>query len=190
MKALAVLTSVFLACSLACMTIRKILTIPDPRLRLLAKPVDDPLAKEVQQLIDDMAETMYDAPGVGLAAPQVGVSLRLAITDTQWREEGAEPLLQVWINPVVTEHSGLSTYEEGCLSVPKEYADVERAAHIHVCWQDRQGQKHEADFEGFQAVALQHEFDHLDGRLFIDYLTPLKRRMIERRVRKRLARDT
>jgi len=176
------------------MTVRKILIYPDPVLLQVAEPVQNPCSDEIKTLVQDMAETMYDAPGVGLAAPQVGVSLRLAVTDTDWRsgryededegkEEAPKKNLQVWINPEITWRSEhLSTYEEGCLSVPEIYEDVERPDAIRLRWVDLEGTQHEKDFEGFEAVALQHEFDHLDGKLFVDYLSNLKRKMIRKKM--------
>jgi len=162
----------------------------------VAKPVEFPLSDEVRQLVQDMADTMYDAPGVGLAATQLGVPLRIAVTDTDWRseevrhEEGGEPVaprnLKVWINPEFTwREAGLATWEEGCLSVPDIYEDVDRPAVVRLRWQDLDGETHEADFDGFLAVALQHEFDHLDGILFIDRLSRLKQKMIKKKLKKR-----
>ena len=178
------------------MAIREILIYPDERLREVAEPVSFPLTDEVKQIIRDMADTMYDAPGVGLAATQIGVRLRIAITDTDWRSEevrhtnGGEPVadrnLKVWINPEFTwRDTGVATWEEGCLSVPEVYENVDRPAAVRLRWQDMEGETHEADFEGFQAVALQHEFDHLDGILFIDRLSRLKQGMIKKRLKKR-----
>jgi peptide deformylase len=171
------------------MSIRHIIIYPDPILAIVAQPVTFPLSDDVTALIRDMADTMYDAPGVGLAAPQVGASLRIAITDTIWRNEENKKTdtrhLQVWINPELRWKSEqTSIYEEGCLSVPETYEEVERPSAIRVRWQDEQGDAHESEFEGFMATALQHEFDHLDGRLFVDYLSPLKRRMIVKRMKK------
>ena len=167
------------------MTIREILTYPDSRLREVATPVADPASLEVGQLVRDMADTMYDAPGVGLAATQIGVSMRVAVTDTNWRKEGEPRDLRAWINPEITRMEGSASFEEGCLSVPEVFEDVERAASISVTWQDMEGSRHTADFEDFEAVALQHEFDHLDGKLFIDRLSLLKRKMIKKRLKKR-----
>jgi len=178
------------------MAVREILIHPDPRLRKKAKPVAFPLSDEVRQIIQDLADTMYDAPGVGLAAPQIGVGLRIAVTDTVWRSEevrhdkdkpaGARRELKVWINPeFVWKSEECATWEEGCLSVPETYADVTRPAAVRLRWQDMDGQVHEQHFEGFEAVALQHEFDHLEGKLFIDYLSPLKRSLITKKMKKR-----
>ncbi|MDQ6993449.1 MAG: peptide deformylase [Mariprofundus sp.] len=176
------------------MAVREILIHPDEVLQQVAKPVLFPLSAEVEQLITDMADTMYDAPGVGLAAPQVGALLRLAITDTVWRDKevrhdgakaGEQRELKVWINPEITWASNeMEEWEEGCLSVPDTYGDVSRPAAIRLRWFDQQGVVHEQEFRGFQAVALQHEFDHLDGKLFIDYLSPLKRKMITKKMKK------
>ncbi|MDX8412199.1 MAG: peptide deformylase [Mariprofundaceae bacterium] len=166
------------------MALRNILTYPDPALRQRAEAVADPASSEVKSLAADLAESMYDAPGVGLAATQIGVPLRVTVTDTNWREEGAERDLKVWINPEIIHREGSAVYEEGCLSVPDIYEDVTRAACITVVWQDLEGARHTADFEGFQAVALQHEFDHLDGKLFIDLLPPIKQRLLKKRLRK------
>ena len=180
------------------MAIREILIYPDDRLREVAKPVEFPLSDEVKQIIQDMADTMYDAPGVGLAATQLGVSLRIAITDTDWRseevrhDEGDSPVaarnLKVWINPEFTwRETGLATWEEGCLSVPEVYEDVDRPATVRLKWQDMDGEVHEEDFEGFQAVALQHEFDHLDGRLYVDRMTDLRQLAFEKEFERYLA---
>ena len=183
------LTSSALPPMLRSMAIREILIYPDERLREVAKPVADPTAPEVKQLIQDLADTMYDAPGVGLAATQIGVGLRVVVTDTAWREEGSERELKAWINPEFLLMEGEATYEEGCLSVPEIFEEVKRAAKVRLRWQDESGKTHEGDFEGFQAVALQHEFDHLDGKLFIDRLSVLKRNLIKKKLRKRKQRD-
>ncbi len=166
------------------MAVREILTYPDPRLRERAEPVADPAAPEVRQLIQDLADTMYDAPGVGLAATQLGVPLRVAVTDTRWRDEEGVRDLHVWINPEILSREGETEFEEGCLSVPGVFEHVKRAARITLRWQDAEGAVHTADFEDFQAVALQHEFDHLDGRLFIDLLPPVKQKLLKKRLRK------
>jgi len=176
------------------MAVQEILIHPDDRLRKIAKSVSFPLSEDTKQIIKDMADTMYDAPGVGLAAPQIGVSLKIAVTDTLWRSDevrhdpdrpGGTRDLKVWINPEFLWHSDeMATWEEGCLSIPETYADVKRPAAIRLRWFDIDGQQHEKDFDDFQAVALQHEFDHLIGKLFIDYLTPLKRNMITKKMRK------
>jgi len=176
------------------MAIREILIYPDKVLETVAKPVLDPSSDEIKALVQDMADSMYDAPGVGLAAPQIGVSLRVAVTDTDWRsgryededtgkEVEPERNLKVWINPEFLWRSDeMQTYEEGCLSVPEIYEDVERPAAVRLRWFDLEGKQYEQDFEGFESVALQHEFDHLDGKLFVDYLSPLKRKMIRKKL--------
>ncbi len=176
------------------MPTREILIHPDARLREVAEPVEFPLSDEVKQVIHDMADTMYDAPGVGLAATQIGVALKVAVTDTVWRKEEVRHDgdasdttrdLKVWINPeFVWKSDEMAIWEEGCLSVPEVYADVTRPAAVTLRWQDMEGAVHERDFEGFEAVALQHEFDHLIGKLFIDYLSPLKRGMITKKMKK------
>lgn len=176
------------------MAVREILIHPDDRLVQVSRPVEFPLSDEVKQLIRDMADTMYDAPGVGLAAPQVGELLRIAVTDTVWRDKevrhdgdlpGGHRELKVWINPeFLWKSDEMETWEEGCLSVPETWGDVSRPAALRLRWFDEHGVQHEQDFDGFQAVALQHEFDHLDGKLFIDYLSPLKRRMITKKMKK------
>ena len=158
----------------------RILEFPDPRLRKKAAPVevvDDPL----RQLIDDMFETMYEAPGIGLAATQVDVHRRLLVADVS--QEKDEP--QVLINPEILERDGSAITEEGCLSVPGYYEEIERAEHIKVRYLDRDGNEQESEYEGLLAVCVQHEIDHLDGKLFVDYLSEIKRQ----RIRKRLEKD-
>jgi len=135
--------------------------------------------------VQDLADSMYDAPGVGLAAPQIGVALRVVVTDTRWREEDGVRDLHVWINPEISRREGEVVFEEGCLSVPGIYEDIKRASAITLSWTDLEGTRHEADFENFQAVALQHEFDHLIGRLFIDLLPPIKQKLLKKRLQKR-----
>lgn len=157
-----------------------ILEFPDPRLRKTAAPVpvvDDAL----RQLIDDMLETMYAAPGIGLAATQVDVHQRLLITDVSADNSAPYAL----INPLILEKDGVAISEEGCLSVPGYYEEVERAEHIRVRYQDRNGDDVEAEMDGLLAICVQHEIDHLDGKLFVDYLSEAKRS----RIRKRLVRD-
>ena len=156
-----------------------ILEFPDPRLRTVAKPVaqvDDAL----RGLIDDMFETMYAAPGIGLAASQVDVHKRLLVLDVS--EDGAAPM--VFINPEILSSEGEQVYQEGCLSVPGIYADVHRAEHIVVRALDRDGRQFECDAHGVLAVCIQHEMDHLAGKLFVDYLSPLKREMVKKKLAK------
>ena len=142
----------------------------------------------LQRLIDDMIETMYAAPGIGLAAIQVGVPKRLLVIDLQEEEDGeGKPIRQprVFINPEILDESDqLQVYSEGCLSIPDQYADVERPATIRARWQDREGNLHEEDLEGLLAICLQHEMDHLEGVLFIDHLSRLKREMVLKKLAK------
>ena len=157
----------------------KILEFPDPRLRKKAKPVDN-VDDALRQLIDDMFETMYDAPGIGLAATQVDVHRRLLVADVS--SEKTEPW--VLINPVIIEQDGVEVTEEGCLSVPGYYEEVERAEHIKVRYLDRDGKEQESEFDGLLAVCVQHEMDHLEGKLFVDYLSEAKRQRIRKRLEK------
>lgn len=162
---------------------RNILIHPDPRLKKLCEPVSD-LSDTLRQLADDMLETMYKAPGIGLAAPQVGVLDRLIVLDCE-KGEDAAPKPLVMFNPqVVAVSDDLNTYEEGCLSIPDQFADVTRPAEVEVAWIDRDGNARQQGFDGLWATCVQHEIDHLDGKLFIDYLRPLKRQMITRRMQK------
>ncbi|MBS9715454.1 peptide deformylase [Pseudohalocynthiibacter aestuariivivens] len=163
------------------MTVRPILIYPEPRLKKVSRSVDV-VNDELKKLASDMLDTMYDAPGVGLAAPQVGVLKRLIVLDCV-KEEGAAPQPMVLFNPkVVWESEEKNVYEEGCLSIPEQYAEVERPAEVTVQWTDIEGAQHEATFDKLWATCVQHEIDHLDGKLFIDYLKPLKRQMITRRM--------
>ena len=161
--------------------IRPILIHPDPRLKKPCDPVTE-ITAEVKQLAEDMLETMYDAPGIGLAAPQVGVTKRLLVMDCI-KEGPPEPM--VLINPVLLWSSeDLSTYDEGCLSIPDQYAEVKRPASVTVRWTGLDGAEDERTFDGLWATCVQHEMDHLEGKLFIDYLGPLKRQMITRKMEK------
>ncbi len=163
--------------------IRPILIHPDPRLKKPCTAVTD-ITADLVILARDMLETMYDAPGVGLAAPQVGVTKRLFVMDCIKDPELA-PRPIVLFNPVITWSSeDISTYEEGCLSIPEEYAPVERPAEVRVRWTGLDGVEQEEQFAGLWATCAQHEIDHLDGKLFIDYLGPMKRQMITRRMEK------
>lgn len=169
------------------MTIRPILLHPDPRL----KKVTDPVARitpEIEALAADMLATMYDAPGIGLAAPQVGVLSRIFVMDAQ-RDPQAEPQPMVMINPEITwESDEQNVYEEGCLSIPDHYAEVTRPAAVRVYWLGLDGKTHEKDFDGLWATCAQHEIDHLDGVLFIDHISAMRRQMITRKMVK-LKRD-
>ena len=162
------------------MTILKILEFPDPRLRTTATPVDV-VDDALRQIISDMFETMYEAPGIGLAASQVDLHKRLLVADVT--SDKSDP--HVLINPEILEMDGQQVSEEGCLSVPGYYEEVERAEHIRVRYLDREGKVTEKDMEGMLAVCVQHEIDHLDGKLFVDYLSEAKRQ----RIRKRLMKD-
>jgi peptide deformylase len=157
----------------------KILEYPDPRLRRVARPVDE-VGERERKLAEDMLETMYDAHGIGLAATQVDEDLRVFVMDLS--EERDTP--QVFFNPEIQDRSGSQSYEEGCLSVPGYYAEVTRAEKIRVSALDVQGNTFELEVDGLPAVCIQHEIDHLDGKMFIDYLSPLKRRMIGKKLRK------
>lgn len=162
---------------------RPILIHPDPRLKKVCEPVPD-LSDDLRKLSDDMLETMYDAPGIGLAAPQIGVLDRLIVLDCV-KEEGAAPRPLVMFNPeIVAASDDLSTYEEGCLSIPEQYAEVTRPAEVEVSWMDRDGNAKQEVFRDLWATCVQHEIDHLNGKLFIDYLKPLKRQMITRKMQK------
>ncbi|WP_432448774.1 peptide deformylase [Aliiroseovarius marinus] len=165
------------------MTVKPILIHPDPRLKKVADAVPD-LSDDLRQLADDMLETMYDAPGIGLAAPQIGVLSRLIVLDCV-RDEAEAPQPMVMFNPEIIRASDeLNVYEEGCLSIPDQYAEVTRPKEVGVRWLDRDGNVQERDFDGLWATCVQHEIDHLDGKLFIDYLKPLKRQMITRKMQK------
>jgi len=156
-----------------------ILEFPDPRLRKKAAPVET-VDDELRSLIDDMFETMYTAPGIGLAATQVDVHQRLLVSDISTDKN--EP--HVFINPEILEKDGVTVTEEGCLSVPGYYEEVERAEHVRVRFLDRDGAAREEEFEGLLAVCVQHEIDHLDGKLFVDYLSEAKRQRIRKRLEK------
>jgi len=157
----------------------EILEFPDPRLRTRAQPVEQ-FDAALARLIDDMFETMYAAPGIGLAATQVNVHRRLIVIDIS--ENKNQPL--VFINPKILSHEGLEVNEEGCLSVPQIFEEVERATRVRVQSQDRHGKVYESELEGLLAVCLQHEMDHLEGKLFVDYLSALKRDRIRRKLEK------
>ncbi|MGH8198444.1 MAG: peptide deformylase [Steroidobacteraceae bacterium] len=161
------------------MTRLTILEYPDPRLRTRAVPVDA-VDAPLRELIDDMFETMYAANGIGLAATQVDVHRRLLVTDVS--EGRNEP--RVFINPKILSSEGRETSQEGCLSVPGYYDDVERAERIRVRAQDRDGKAFESDVEGLLAICVQHEIDHLDGKLFVDYLSEMKRQRVRKKIEK------
>jgi peptide deformylase len=155
------------------MAVRDILILPDKRLRLLSKPVAK-IDAATKQLVEDMFDTMYDAPGIGLAAIQIGEPRRIVTMDLAKKDEPKEP--QVFINPELISKSGdKNTHEEGCLSIPEYYEEVERPAAVRFRYLDLDGQQHEIDADGLLATCIQHEIDHLDGVLFIDYISKLKR---------------
>lgn len=185
------------------MAIREILEVPDPRLKVVSTPVEpEEFGPELEALVEDMFETMYDAPGIGLAAIQVGVPKRVLVIDLQPEDPDAPPVEcahdgdkhthpatrkepRVFINPVILDPAQeLSTYNEGCLSVPEIYADVDRPATCTVRYQDLDGNTHEEHLEGLLATCLQHEMDHLEGILFIDHLSRLKRAMVLKKLKK------
>ena len=169
------------------MAIRPILEAPDPRLRVISTPVEQ-VDDDLRVLIADMFETMYDAPGIGLAAIQIGVASRVLVIDLHEEEdEEGQPIRhpRVFINPEFYEPSeDLSVYNEGCLSVPDQYAEVERPATVHCRWLDENGVAHDEKIEGMLATCLQHEMDHLEGILFIDHLSRLKREMVLKKLEK------
>lgn len=163
--------------------LRPILIHPDPRLKKRCDPVTE-ITPEIARLAEDMLATMYDAPGIGLAAPQIGVNRRVIVMDCV-KEPGAEPRPMVLVNPEITWSSeDTSVYDEGCLSIPDQYAEVTRPAEVRVKWRALDGTEQEEQFAGLWATCVQHEIDHLDGKLFIDYLGPLKRQLITRRMEK------
>ena len=158
------------------MTIKPLIILPDPLLRQQSKPIET-LDADVLRLADDMLATMYDAPGIGLAAIQVGVARRLLVIDLSREDEEKQPT--VFINPEILKVSDeVSTYEEGCLSIPDYYAEVERPASLTVSYVDRAGKQQTIDADGLLATCLQHEIDHLNGVLFIDHISRLKRDMV------------
>jgi peptide deformylase len=169
------------------MAIRRIYETPDPVLRQISKPVET-FDDELKTLVSDMFETMYDAPGIGLAAVQVGVPVRLLVIDLQEpQEEGGDPVRdpKVFINPEILWHSDQDVpYTEGCLSVPEQYAEVMRPDRIRARWRDVEGKSYEEEIDGLLAVCLQHEMDHLNGVLFIDHLSRLKRDMVLKKLAK------
>jgi len=163
------------------MAVKDIILHPDPRLKKVCAPVAD-ISAEMRRLAEDMLSTMYDAPGIGLAAPQVGEMTRLIVMDCV-KEENAKPRPMALFNPEVTWSSEeTNVYEEGCLSIPEHFADVERPKMVRVAWQDMDGKRQEEEFDGLWATCVQHEIDHLNGKLFLDYLKPLRRQMITRKM--------
>ncbi|GGG30076.1 peptide deformylase [Chelatococcus composti] len=169
------------------MTIRPIIVIPDPRLKQRSEPIEA-VTDEIRRLAEDMLETMYAAPGIGLAAVQIGVLKRLVVLDVS--REGEEKRPMVFINPeIVWASEETSTYEEGCLSIPEYYEEVERPARVRVRYLDLDGKQQEIEADGLLATCLQHEIDHLDGVLFIDHLSKLKRDRVMRKFTKAARRE-
>jgi peptide deformylase len=161
------------------MAVRTILEYPDPRLRTKAQPVTE-FGPELGRLVDDLLETMYAAPGIGLAATQIDVHKRVIVIDIS--EERDQPL--VLVNPEILNREGATTVEEGCLSVPEIFGEVERATHVRLRAQDRDGNLSERDCDELLAVCVQHELDHLEGKLFVDYLSDLRRERIRKKLEK------
>jgi peptide deformylase len=173
------------------MALRDIIILPDKQLRLVSKPIEKVTA-EIRRLVDDMFETMYAAPGIGLAAIQVAQPLRLITMDLAKREENGEtkPQPRVFINPeILSASEDLSIYEEGCLSIPEYYEEVERPAKVRVRFSDLDGKMHEEDAEGLFSTCIQHEIDHLNGVLFIDHLSKLKRDRVLKKFTKAAKRE-
>jgi peptide deformylase len=161
------------------MALRTILHYPDPRLRQVARPVTT-VDDEIRRLVDDMAETMYAAPGIGLAAIQINVAQRVVVIDLSETRKA----LQVFINPQIIERDGTQVFEEGCLSVPGIFDEVERSQHIRVRALNRDGRPFELEAVGLEATCIQHEIDHLDGKVFVDYLSRLKQTRIRKKLEK------
>jgi peptide deformylase len=173
------------------MAILEILTYPDPRLAQLSEPVTE-FGPTLKKLCDDMLETMYEAPGVGLAAPQVNVHKQVVVIDIDYESSEDEPPVlsgknpRILVNPRIVSREGEQICKEGCLSIPGEYEEVKRAEKVVVEYQDVDGKPHTLEAEGYLAVAVQHELDHLDGRLFIDRLSMMKSRSIKKRLKREL----
>ncbi|MFT4091122.1 MAG: peptide deformylase [Asticcacaulis sp.] len=173
------------------MAIREIITVPNPLLKQVSKPVEGGVTDELRALMDDMLETMYDAPGIGLAAIQIGEPVRVIVMDLQEKPEGApedaegEKNPRFFVNPeIVWSSEDLSSYDEGCLSVPEVYDEVKRPAKVRIKYLNYQGQEVEEEADGLFATCIQHEMDHLNGILFIDHLSKLKRDRAVTRVKK------
>ena len=164
------------------MALRHIITLPDPKLRLISKPIER-VDDSVRKLLDDMVQTMHEAPGIGLAAIQIAEPLRLVVVDLAKKDEPPQPLQ--FINPeIVWSADDRSVYEEGCLSIPEYYEEVERPASVRTRFVDRDGKQQEILAEGLLATVLQHEIDHLDGVLFIDHISKLKRDRVTKKFAK------
>lgn len=170
------------------MALRPVLKFPDPRLREISEPIGE-ITEAIRQLAEDMCEVMYDEPGIGLAAPQVGEQIRLVVVDTEWTAEGMDRNPLVLVNPVLSDPAGTVKWTEGCLSVPDFEADVERAETITLRATDLDGKPIEIQATDLQAVCFQHEIDHLDGTLFIDRISRLKRTRYIAKRKKQLKRE-
>lgn len=168
------------------MALREVLQYPDPRLKRVSRPVAE-ITDAIRELARDLCEVMYDEPGIGLAAPQVGEDLRMFVIDTEWNSEGGQQNPVVMINPELVSREGRITWEEGCLSVPDFNADVERSARVVIRALDLEGKEFFEEAEGLRAVCLQHEYDHLDGILFIDRISRLKRGLYAKKRKRQLA---
>jgi peptide deformylase len=171
------------------MALREIVQFPDPRLKRISKPVGE-ITDEIRELAREMCDVMYAEPGIGLAAPQLGEALRLFVIDTEWTEEENDRCPQVIINPEIVHKEGKIVWEEACLSVPDYNAEVERAAQITLRALDLEGKEIVEEAEGLRAVCLQHEYDHLDGVLFIDRISRLKRSLYVTKRKKQLAEES
>ncbi|NRB04965.1 MAG: peptide deformylase [Rhodobacteraceae bacterium] len=161
--------------------IRPIILHPDPRLKKTSAEIND-LSDDLRTLADDMLETMYAAPGIGLAAPQIGVLTRLIVLDCEKSDEQAPRPIAMFNPRIIASSDEKSAFDEGCLSIPDQYAEVIRPAEVEVAWIDPNGNEQSEVFTDLWATCVQHEIDHLDGKLFIDYLKPLKRQMITRKM--------
>jgi len=170
------------------MALREVVQFPDPRLKDVSAPITE-VTDEIRELARDMIDVMYDEPGIGLAAPQVGASVRMFVIDTDWADEDAERNPTVVINPEISDREGRITWEEGCLSVPDYTATVERDATITLRGTDLDGNPIEERADGLRAVCIQHECDHLDGVLFIDRISRLKRSLYVKKRKKQLAEE-
>jgi peptide deformylase len=167
------------------MALRHVLQFPDPRLKKVSEPISE-VTDEIRELARDLCDVMYDEPGIGLAAPQVGEAIRMIVVDTEWTEEDGERNPLILINPEIVEREGKITWTEGCLSVPDFTADVERAARVKLKALDLDLNAVEIEAEELQAVCFQHEIDHLDGILFIDRISRLKRSLYVKKRKKAL----
>jgi peptide deformylase len=170
------------------MALREVLRFPDRRLAEVSEPIEE-VTDEIRVLAKDMLDVMYDEPGIGLAAPQVGETIRLIVVDTEWTEEDTEQSPLVLVNPEIVQREGKLSWTEGCLSVPDFQAEVERAESVRLLATDLDGQELVIDAEGLRAVCFQHEVDHLDGILFIDRISRLKREMYVRKRKKQLRQE-